>query len=381
MAEPLITRWPFVRYMLMASAGFVGFYVTLSALPAWLATQGSTAASAGAATTVMLVTTAVCQPFVPALLRRLSTTWAVALGLLALGIPAPLLAWVGSGAGLYAICLVRGIGFAIFTIAGTVATAEIAPEGRLGEVAGYYGFAAAGPNIVLVPVSVLLLHAVGFWPVAVMAGVPVLGAGLAIGSGWRRTGREHHAAQRRPGDTRTAIRRSLAPAAVLWSLTLAGGAVVTILPIERAGFVATAGLASFGVFSAGCRWFAGRQVRLAGVTPLLVPSCAAGAAGLVAIAAGLSGHGAAAVIAGCAAAGAGYGAVQSLTLVATFQRVERRSHPVASAVWNMAFDSGTAVGAVLIGALTASALGIWGSFAVLAAVVLATVPLGVMSGR
>ena len=29
-----------------------------------------------------------------------------------------------------------GFGFAMFTIAGTVTTAELAPEGRLGEVAG-----------------------------------------------------------------------------------------------------------------------------------------------------------------------------------------------------------------------------------------------------
>src|SRR6201994_545460 len=142
----LIREWPLQRMMLMATAGFIGFYVTLAALPAFLASRGSSAATAGAATTVMLVTTAICQPFVPALLRRVSTTVAVALGLLALGLPAPLLAWAHSGLGLYAICVVRGSGFAIFTIAGTVTTAELAPPGRLGEVAGLYGLAAAGPN-------------------------------------------------------------------------------------------------------------------------------------------------------------------------------------------------------------------------------------------
>ena len=102
-----------------------------------------------------------------------------------LGAPAPALIWASSGAGLYAICVVRGVGFAIFTIAGTVSTGEIAPPGRHGEIAGLYGLAAAIPNVVLVPVSVLLLHDVGFWPVAVLAALPVPGALFGIGAGWR----------------------------------------------------------------------------------------------------------------------------------------------------------------------------------------------------
>src|ERR1700733_723086 len=183
---PLVAQWPVTRMMLMATTGFTGFFVTLSALPAWIASQGASTASAGATTTVMLAATVVCQPLVPALLRRVSTTAVVALGMVLLGAPAPALIWANSGAGLYAICVVRGIGFAIFTIAGTVSTGEIAPPGRHGELAGLYGLAAAIPNVVLVPVSVLLLHAVGFWPVAVLAALPVPGALLAIGAGWRR---------------------------------------------------------------------------------------------------------------------------------------------------------------------------------------------------
>lgn len=376
--RPLIAQWPYARMMLMAIAGFTGFYVLLSALPAWIASRGNSAAAAGAATTVMLATTAVCQPFVPALLRRLSTTAAVAIGMLALGVPAPFLALTGSGAGLYAICAIRGIGFAIFTIAGTLTTAEIAPEGRLGEVAGLYGLAAAIPNVALVPLSVLLLHVVGFWPVAVLSAMPVLGAPLAIGAGGRRADDQPRA--RRPGEARAAIGRSLAPAAVLCSLTIAGGAVVTILPIERPGLVATAGLAVFGLVGAVSRWVAGTRVRRHGVAALLPLACASSAAGLIVLAAALSGATAAVAILGCAAAGAGFGAVQSLTLVAVFDRAERRARPVASAVWNVAFDSGTAIGAVLIGALAATSLGIWGAFSVLAGLALAVVPLAIVSG-
>ena len=99
------------------------------------------------------------------------------------------------------------------------------------------------------------------------------------------------------------------------------------------------------------------------------------AVGLLALAAGLSGGGAVAVLVGCAVAGVGYGAAQSLTLVSAFARTGPQARATASAVWNVAFDAGTAIGAVLIGALTATSLGIWGAFAVLAALALASVPL------
>ena len=104
------------------------------------------------------------------------------------------------------------------------------------------------------------------------------------------------------------------------------------------------------------------------------------AAGLMALAAGLSGGGAAVVLVACAATGVGYGAAQSLTLVSAFARAGPPARATASAVWNVAFDSGTAVGAILIGALIATSLGIWGAFAVLAALALAVVPLGAASG-
>jgi hypothetical protein len=410
---PLVAQWPVVRMMLMAATGFTGFFVTLSALPAWIASRGASTASAGATTTVMLAATVLCQPLVPALLRRVSTTAVVALGMVALGAPAPALIWVHAGTGLYAICVVRGVGFAIFTIGGTVSTGEIAPPGRHGEVVGLYGLAAMIPNVVFVPLSVLLLHDVGFWPVAVLAALPVPGVLFAVGAGRRRApggapGFTAVSADGGAGDggagaggagaggagaggagaggagrgsAAAAVRRSLAPAAVLGALTIAGGAVVTILPISRSGFVATAGLAVFGATAAAARWQAGAHVRRHGVGLLLPSACVIAAVGLLALAAGLSGGGVVTVLVGCAVAGVGYGAAQSLTLVSAFTRAGPQARATASAVWNVAFDSGTAVGAVLIGALTATSLGIWGAFAVLAVLAAVVVPLALASGR
>lgn len=374
----LALQWPCARMMLMAVAGFTGFFVTLPSLPAYVASAGNSTASAGATTTVMLAATVLFQPVVPALLSRLSTPATVGIGLVVLGLPAPLLIWLHSGAGLYSICVLRGVGFAVFTVSGAFMASEVAPPGRQGEVAGLYGLAAAIPNVIVIPLAVLLLHAVGFWPIAVIAGVPAAGATLALGAGWRRVFPE--ATRAVPtGATRRAIARSLLPAAVLFTITIAGGAVVTILPIVRSEFVATVGLLVFAVASALARWQAGAQVDRPGRAWLLTGSCAIGIAGLLALAAGLSAPSDAAVLVACAMLGVGYGAVQSLTLVYSFARTTPRERPVASAVWNAAYDAGTATGAVLIGALSATGIGWWGAFAVLAALVAAVMPAAVSS--
>jgi predicted MFS family arabinose efflux permease len=378
--RPLALQWPCARMMLMTVAGFTGFFVTLPSLPAYLASTGNSTASAGATTTVMLAATVLFQPVVPALLRRLSTPATVAIGLLVLGLPAPLLIWASSGAGLYSICVLRGVGFAVFTVAGAFMASEVAPPGRQGEAAGLYGLAAGIPNVIMIPLAVVLLHALGFWPIAAIAGVPAVGAALALGSGWRRVGPERtHGV--RTGATQRAIARSVLPAAVLCAITIAAGAVVTILPIVRSELVATVGLFVFAATAALARWQAGAQVDRPGRTWLLAGACAIAIAALLALAAGLSGPSDGVVLAACAMLGVGYGSIQCLTLVYSFARTTSSERPVASAVWNGAFDAGTATGAVLIGALSATGIGWWGTFAVLAMLVAAVMPAAVSSAR
>jgi len=369
--------------MMMAAAGFSGFFVTLASLPAWIVSHGTSPASGGASTTVMLAATVLFQPAVPSVLRKLPTATTVAIGLLALGLPAPFLLWAPSGAPLYGICVIRGVGFAAFTVAGTFMTSEIAPPGRQGEVAGLYGLAAAIPSVIMIPLGVLLLHQVGFWPVALIAALPVLGSVLALGSGWRRPAgpgdERHHAASQ---DTRSAIVSTLAPAAVLCAITIVGGAIVTILPIERsAGYVATTGLLLYGIAGALARWQAGVRADRHGIGWLLVVACVVAIVGIVTLATGLTTGADSITLLACAAIGAAYGAAQSLTLVSAFARTDGHKRAVASAVWNAAFDAGTAIGATLIGALTATSLGLWGGFAVLATLVAATLPAGVASGK
>ena len=69
-----------------------------------------------------------------------------------------------------------------------------------------------------------------------------------------------------------------------------------------------------------------------------------------------------------------YGALQNLTLLLSFTSVSRRHHNLASAVWNVGFDAGTALGSVAVGTI-AQVTSFAAAFLVAGLVTVATLPL------
>jgi predicted MFS family arabinose efflux permease len=176
------------------------------------------------------------------------------------------------------------------------------------------------------------------------------------------------------GSGRTAALAALAPSVVLFLVTLAGGGLVTFLPIERPdGVLATAALLLFGVTGAVTRWRAGLLADRLGSRLLMPLSLVVAAVGLVACAAGLV-AGDAWVLVGAAVFGAGFGAAQNLTLLAAFARAGEGGTTAASAMWNASFDAGTAAGALTLGCVAAQ-IGLPWSYVLTAALLAAAVPL------
>jgi MFS family permease len=370
-------RLPGVRALAGATVlGFTSFTLTLASLPAYAVAGGAPAETAGLVTAVFLAVTVAGQSAVPALTARFGPGPVLAAGLVALGAPSPLYAADDGLIWLSAVSAVRGVGFAVLTVLGATLAARVAPPERRGESIGLYGLAIAVPNLVFVPAGVaLVLDGHAGW-MAWLAASPVLA--LPLVPAVVRGARADPPAGR--SSSRAAVRAALAPSAVLLVVTLAGGGLVTFLPIERPdGVLATATLLVFGITAALGRWRAGVLADRTGTRLLLPLALLGSAAGLAAVALGL-GAGAGWVLAGAAVFGAGYGAVQNLTLVTAFARAGEGGATAASAMWNASFDAGTAVGALVLG-LVAGGIGLPWTYVLVAGVLLLTLPLARVAVR
>ncbi|MDQ2848233.1 MAG: MFS transporter [Actinomycetota bacterium] len=368
--------------MVYTFLGFSGFFLTLASLPSWVAANGTSDDIAGLVTTAFLASTICTQALVPLLTRRFGLTPVLIAGLVAIGAPAPLLAVSAELRWVLVISIVRGCGFGILTVLGALLCAQLVPADRRGEAIGLYGLAIAVPNLVAVPVGVALATSRHFEWVAFIGVAPLLAipAAVALGRSVRDAERVEHSGTH---SARSAVRATLSPAVVLLVVTVAGGALLTYLPIVRpSGVTASVSLLAFGATGALSRWLVGSLVDRMGLRLLLPLASVAAIVGLLIVAGGLlSDNGAAAVIViGSALLGVGFGAVQNLTLVAAFARAGQSQATTASAVWNAGFDGGTAIGAAVVG-IAAAQLGTPATFLGAAVLVAASAPLVIFSIR
>ncbi len=373
--------------------GAIGFSVTLSALPAYLAAHGTPDSLAGLVTTALLAATVCTQLLAPRLVQWFGMAGTLAGGLIALGAPSLLLLLNDSLAWAVGVSALRGAGFGILTVLGSTMTARIVPISRRGEAIGIYGLAIAIPTLLATSGGVALVAAGQFPLVAILGAAPLLSVPFApalaragaAGSDDRppaggRRGRDPAASMAR----RTAGLAAIPPALVLLMVTLAGGGFLTYLPIARPdGALATIGLFVWGVTGALSRWRAGLIADRSGIVRLLPGGSGISAVGMGVVVAGLLLPGAAGwavTLIGSAVLGIGYGAIQNLTLLAAFARAGQQQTATVSAVWNVGYDAGSALGAALVGALTA-VITVPGAFAAAAGLVALSIPLARYSGR
>ena len=141
---------------------------------------------------------------------------------------------------------------------------------------------------------------------------------------------------------------------MLFSVTMAGGAVLTFAPQLTGSGAAALVLLIMGITTALSRWLIGALADRRGARPFLAPTLTCAAAAMAMCAWAVAGERDIALIAAATLLGLCYGALQNLTLVVAFAAVEPQQLPAASAGWNIGFDAGTASGAVLAGVLAAA---------------------------
>lgn len=380
----------------MSFCGFAGYAALLPVVPLWVVHGGSDTAGAGLVNFVLLGATVATQFVVPGLVRRLG--WGVVLtgGLVLLGAPA--LAH-GLSAELVPTLLlsgVRGVGFGILTVAASAAAVLLVEPARRGAAIGAYSLALALPNVLLMPAGGWAADAVGFGPVFLVGALPLLGvpAALALARHLpeRSTGaapaEADEAAEVEAGGPAPAPGRSpylglLPPTAVLLSVTLAGGGIITFAPqLVEAPWLSAAGLFALGLTSTLTRWRVGAVADRVGVGrltwPFLVLVVLALAGVAVVVHEPVTEARAAAWVGACAAVGVGYGALQNLTMIQAFAAAGPGRVGAASAVWNAGYDTGTALGSLLVGAVAVAAGFGWG-VGLTAGLCLLTLPLALRS--
>ncbi len=363
--------------------GFSGYALLLPVVPLWAARGGAGAFGAGATTAALMLTTVATQLAVPWLLGRIGHRWVLGSGLFLLGAPAPLYALSADAAPIIAVSALRGVGFGLATVAGSALVAELVPPAQHGRANGWFGTAVGVPQLVLLAAGVVVVDRIGFLPVFLAAGAaPVLGALVVPFIRLTPSGADPASADPAGADPAgavsgapVALRPVVGPLLAMLTCAMANGALVTFLPLAVPDAAPTVAVALLVVSAAALvgRFVTGLLVDRFGLRGrLLGPASlvAAVGTGLQALAIGTDPAATVPLLAGAALVGLGFGAVQNDALTVLFAAYGPARYGSASAAWNIAYDAGTGVGAIGIGAL-ADPFGFRAAFGVAAVLCLA----------
>jgi len=334
----------------VASFGaLTSFYLMLGITPLYAISSGSAEFGAAITTTVFMLATVGAELTTTTVMRRIGQQATLALGIVLLGLPVFALLLSSALPVILLVSGVRGIGFAFVIIAGAAMVAALTDESRHGRGIALYGVIVGVPSIIALPFGVWLVDQVGFIPLFLFSGaVALLGiAVLLVRIDLPRPDEVHGLLRtlRQPAVLRLCI--------IFFCSTLAAGVLITWTPIAgglaHGSFAAAAALFAFGLSSTAARWVAGRLGDRRDPNVLLVPGLAIAAAGLLVI--GLVPD---LMVLGALVFGLGLGVLQNATLQLMFKTAGPNGYGSASAIWNVAYDLGLALGAFGFGALSFS---------------------------
>jgi predicted MFS family arabinose efflux permease len=277
------------------------------------------------------------------------------------------------------VCLVRGFGFGLCSVATGALTAKLLPPERRGEGLGLLGLVSGVPAVVALPagvwlaghhlaaVAVAMAAIVGLLPLAAIRWLP--GGREARGTASARPIPGARSSRRTAG---TALRLPLIFAAA----TIAAGVLASFLPLAKGipTNLTSAALLVQAIAATLSRWQAGKRGDRYGHARLLIPALAVAALGMAAMALGLgtmTWPGSPVVIfAGMALFGAGFGVIENATFALL---IEQLPEAKASGLWNLAYDAGYGAGPAVFGLICART-GYPAAFALTSVVILAAVP-------
>ncbi|MDY3127639.1 MAG: MFS transporter [Corynebacterium sp.] len=353
----------FTPIMIAVAAAFGAWSLLLPVVPTHVLEAGGTPHLAGWSTGMFMAATVMTQMATPWLLRRWGYRPVMACAALMLGIPAIGHALGTDGWMVLSFSALRGIGFGALTVAEASIMTELVPSKYLGKATGLLGVFVGGSQMVFLPAGLSLAGHFGFaftYLVAAMLGligfavlfkVPVIrvAAETSTNSGTRRP---------------VAVwKLVLVPAVALSTISMSYGAVSTFLPSSLPEINPDAGMYLGGIILsvAGgsamvARYIAGALADHKGQAgTLYLPGQMMALAGVMLLAGSAAyGWGVWALMAAALLFGFGFGIAQQEALLSMFSRLPRHRSSLASAVWNIFFDAGTGVGAIVLAGVLAS---------------------------
>ena len=349
----LISRALLIRFVSIVGSS-ASFYLMLSVVPLYARSAGASTSLAGLATTALSLSTTAGYLPTPRLVARYGHRAVLAAGLTLLGAPALVLALSANQAVIMAVCVVRGIGFAITCVSGGALTVSLIPPERRGEGLALVGIVGGVPSVAALPLGVWLAGHVGYRPVFVAAALAALAPIASLSSlPGAPASPSKSTTDRRATGVMAGLRVAgvVRLAIVFGATTTAVGILVTFLPLAAGGAAAPALLCQPAAAIAG-RWLAGRygdRASGAGAARLLVSGVLLAAAGFAL----LSQHSAVLLVSGAVLFGVGFGIAQNVTATRMYDLVPESGYSAVSAVWNLAYDAGMGIGAAGFGVLAA----------------------------
>jgi MFS family permease len=364
----LVSRALALRFVSIIGAS-TSFYLLLSVVPLYAKSAGGGAA--GVVTCALMASTVAGELATPRLVTRFGYRRVLAAGLLLLGAPALALPASSGLDAIVAICLVRGLGFALTVVAGGALTAALIPAQRRGEGLALVGVVSGVPSVVALPLGVWLAGHLGYPVVFAAAAAAALVALLSVPG---LPGQEPSAGAAIGVTAALRTTALVRLAAIFAATTMGAGIIVTFVPLAAArgsGGLAALALLAQAAAATISRWLAGRHGDRHGPGGLLAPGAFLAAAGMLLLALTSVPI---AVLAGAVLFGAGFGITQNASLTLMYSRVPVTGFGAISALWNLAYDGGMGVGAAAFG-LLAPHTGYPLAFALAAVPMLAILPM------
>ncbi len=366
-----------LAFALLLPVGLLGYgnmYLLVPTIPRYIDRLGGTHSDLGVVMGLFSLTSLLMRPVAGALSDRFGSKAVLALGAGGMGLVNLAYLPTASVAGAMVVRSLHGLGWGVFSVAGSTMAAEITPPGRRGEALSLFGM-MGGLGLALGPVigdavgagdeSFLLAAAAGIVSLALTLAIPLPGS---------------DAERSRQGRTSLFTRGALLPAAVTLTFMATYGAVFTFVPVltQQRGMGGAGWF--FTPYALGMvlsRTFTGRLSDRYGRTRLIAPGMVLAACGLALL--GASDDRIALAAAALLYSGA-FAAVQPICLAwATDRsRPEDRGAGIATAL--AAQDLGISLGSFAAG-LVADAAGLGFLFSAAVAVALGGFVLVVAAAR